>query len=172
MAGPNIPDSHKEAETDSEDGLDVPRGQSASSIGEKRRAQKAIFDNWLTSDTGIAVLTRKKGSKVADVADEEQSIHSLMAGMSDQIIKNPRDYQIELFERAKKDNTIAVLDTGSGKTLISVLLLRWTIDQELERRESGMPRKISIFLVASVTLAYQQLSVLENNLDHKVRIYC
>jgi endoribonuclease Dicer len=28
------------------------------------------------------------------------------------IITNPREYQTELFERAKKQNTIAVLDTG------------------------------------------------------------
>ena len=27
-------------------------------------------------------------------------------------ISNPREYQIELFERAKKQNTVAVLDTG------------------------------------------------------------
>lgn len=31
---------------------------------------------------------------------------------------------------------------------------------------------MSFFLVASVTLAYQQFSVLENNLDHKVARVC
>lgn len=30
-------------------------------------------------------------------------------------ITNPRDYQIELFQKAKQENIIAVLDTGSGK---------------------------------------------------------
>lgn len=30
---------------------------------------------------------------------------------------NPRTYQIELFERAKAENTIAVLDTGSNYLL-------------------------------------------------------
>lgn len=32
--------------------------------------------------------------------------------------------QTELFERAKKENVIACLDTGAGKTLIAVMLLQ------------------------------------------------
>lgn len=43
---------------------------------------------------------------------------------------DPREYQLELFEKAKKENIIAVLDTGSGKTLIAVMLLK-----EMERIE-------------------------------------
>ena len=37
--------------------------------------------------------------------------------------------------------------TGSGKTLIAVLLLRHMIDSELERRAQGEAHKISFFLV-------------------------
>lgn len=36
----------------------------------------------------------------------------------------PREYQVELFEKARKSNTIAVLDTGSGKTLIAIMLIK------------------------------------------------
>jgi hypothetical protein len=43
---------------------------------------------------------------------------------------DPREYQLELFEKAKKGNIIAVLDTGSGKTLIAVMLI-----QEMEMIE-------------------------------------
>lgn len=46
-------------------------------------------------------------------ADEELSIRSLMSKHeSAVIITDPREYQTELFEKAKKQNTIAVLDTG------------------------------------------------------------
>ncbi|KAL4741976.1 hypothetical protein BDV11DRAFT_212303 [Aspergillus similis] len=81
---------------------------------------------------------------------------------------DPREYQIELFERAKTQNTIAVLGTGAGKTLIAVLLLKYTIEKELNNRTNGKPHRISFFLVDSVTLSYQQAGVLRNNLDTNV----
>lgn len=51
---------------------------------------------------------------VIENADEENlSIRSLMAKQeSTVIITDPREYQLELFEKAKKQNIIAVLDTG------------------------------------------------------------
>lgn len=83
---------------------------------------------------------------------------------SNVIITDPREYQLELFEKAKQQNIIAVLDTGkydvwpysllatnigigSGKTLIAVLLLKHMIDKELEDRAVGKKRRISFFLV-------------------------
>jgi endoribonuclease Dicer len=36
----------------------------------------------------------------------------------------PRQYQLEVAKRAIEGNVIAVADTGSGKTLISVILLK------------------------------------------------
>ncbi|KZF23112.1 hypothetical protein L228DRAFT_219379 [Xylona heveae TC161] len=89
-----------------------------------------------------------------------------------QIISSPRGYQVELFERAKHQNTIAVLDTGSGKTLIAVLLLRHMIDRELADRGAGKPKRVSFFVVDCVTLVFQQYSVLECNLDHKMERFC
>ncbi|KAL4802295.1 hypothetical protein BDV18DRAFT_164119 [Aspergillus unguis] len=81
---------------------------------------------------------------------------------------DPREYQIELFEKAKTENTIAVLATGAGKTLIAVLLLKWTIEKEHNSRADGGSHRISFFLVDSVTLSYQQAGVLRNNLDANV----
>ena len=155
---------------DSDDEFDLPQaGRLASTFAERKRQQKAIFDSWLISDVAQEALKPKsKGGGHVDLADEELSMQSLMTKQGIAIIKNPREYQLELFELAKTQNTIAVLDTGSGKTLIAVLLLRWTIDQELERRAAGHRPKISFFLVQSVTLVFQQFSVLETNLDHKV----
>lgn len=150
-------------------------GKTASNDSQRRRAQNAAFASWITSDAGLeATKSKIKEARLVDSVDEELSIQSLMDKHGSQIIRSPRNYQLELFERAKRENTIAVLDTGSGKTLIAVLLLRWTIDKELESRAALNSPKISFFLVASVTLVYQQYSVLETNLDHKVSrlIHC
>ena len=49
----------------------------------------------------------------------------------------PRDYQLELYERAKRENTIAVLGTGTGKTLIACLLIKDILIQERVNRAAG-----------------------------------
>lgn len=113
-----------------------------------------------------AKITNEEVQAVVENANEEKlSIRSLMAKQeSNVIITDPREYQLELFEKAKKQNIIAVLDTGqyiswritrlptnlgigSGKTLIAVLLLKYMIDRELEDRAEGKKRRISFFLV-------------------------
>src|SRR5690349_15739544 len=45
------------------------------------------------------------------------------------LIDKARDYQQELYDRAKEENIIAVLDTGSGKTLIAALLIKYFLEQ-------------------------------------------
>ena len=49
----------------------------------------------------------------------------------------PRDYQLELYERARRENTIAVLGTGTGKTLIACLLIKDILIQERVNRAAG-----------------------------------
>ncbi len=62
----------------------------------------------------IVKHTRQEVQKAVENADEESlSVRALMAKQdSTKIITDPREYQLELFERAKADNIIAVLDTG------------------------------------------------------------
>ena len=62
----------------------------------------------------------------------------------------PREYQKEIFLKAQQKNVIAVLDTGSGKTLISALLIRWIAEQEHSQK------KVTVFLVPKVPLVEQQ----------------
>lgn len=141
-------------------------------ISEKRKAQNSKFSAWLSQR--VAKITNEEVQAVVENANEENlSIRSLMAKQeSNIIITDPREYQLELFEKAKKQNIIAVLDTGSGKTLIAVLLLKHMIDKELEDRALGKKRRISFFLVDCVTLVFQQFAVLECNLDQKIERFC
>lgn len=60
---------------------------------------------------------------------------------------------------------------GSGKTLIAALLIEHTINQELEDRTQGKPRRLCFFLVDKVALAFQQHAVLECNLPHPVAVF-
>lgn len=142
------------------------------SSSEKRRVRQANFRLHFGRVAEKDLGTQLKQSEKT-VSEERLSIRALLAqNEATPIITDPREYQIELFERAKSQNTIAVLDTGSGKTLIAVLLLRHIIDQELENRRQGKPRRIAFFVVPSVTLVFQQSAVLERNLDHSVDRFC
>jgi endoribonuclease Dicer len=164
-----VTENDREPFSADEDDDEVSNSNLPTTEAEKRREQKAIFESWLQTEAAQQPMRRRKQIATDEAEDEQLSIRSLMAKQeSAEIVKNPRDYQLELFERAKKENTIAVLDTGSGKTLIAVLLIRWMIDQELELRAAGHKPKITFFLVASVTLVFQQYAVLDANLDHKI----
>ena len=114
-------------------------------------------------------VTKEDTKAAIQKADDEtlSTRHLMSKQESNVIITDPREYQIELFERAKQRNIIAVLDTGmkpwiqlgisalmtlpgSGKTLIAVLLLKWVLDQELEDRAAGKPPRIAFFIVRRV----------------------
>ena len=47
---------------------------------------------------------------------------------------SPREYQREVFRRATRENVIACLDTGSGKTYVAVLLVRQSPQKSSPRR--------------------------------------
>ncbi|THH21092.1 hypothetical protein EW146_g384 [Bondarzewia mesenterica] len=62
----------------------------------------------------------------------------------------PRHYQEEIFRHAQQGNVIAALDTGSGKTYIGIMLVKWIASQERVRGKS------IVFIVPKVPLVEQQ----------------
>lgn len=63
----------------------------------------------------------------------------------------PRKYQLDVLEQAKEKNTIAFLETGSGKTLIAVLLIKSKYAEMLKQNR----KMLAVFLVPKVPLVYQ-----------------
>ncbi|KAJ5312459.1 hypothetical protein N7508_003289 [Penicillium antarcticum] len=132
----------------------------------QRRAQNVMFSTLLAQHVLSDLVQPEERPRT--ISDAELSTARLLAKQGGGAALDPREYQIELFERAKAQNTIAVLDTGSGKTLIAVLLLKHIIQNELMGRGNGAQHRVSFFLVDSVTLVFQQSAVLRNNIDQKV----
>ncbi|KAF1955997.1 hypothetical protein CC80DRAFT_474029 [Byssothecium circinans] len=160
-------------EQDGDDDLDDIDGSHApKTSAEKRRAQNEIFREFAA--VRAAQITEKEiKESLKDVRDEVLSIQDILAKQENSSrITNPRDYQTELFQRAKDENIIAVLGTGSGKTHIATLLLREILDREVEARAQGVPRKVAFFLVNSINLVFQQSNVLRCGLDHPVEGIC
>ena len=77
---------------------------------------------------------------------KSSTAQDLYVQQCERIIDKAREYQQELFERAKDENVIAVLDTGMGKTLIAAMLIRHTLEQHLIKAADGIPPKNIFFL--------------------------
>lgn len=70
-----------------------------------------------------------------------------------------------MFVRAQSENIIAALDTGSGKTFISTLLVKWVAAQESSHG------KVIIFLAPHVCLsALVILQIGESNLTYSSQV--
>jgi endoribonuclease Dicer len=102
-------------------------------ISQRKRVMNATVDDYVRQRNIDEV---RKGAYVRPEDEHKQSVRWLVNQSENRnIISTPREYQIELFERAKEKNIIAVLDTGnrpySPWAWLSLVL---TLSQELARR--------------------------------------
>ena len=79
--------------------------------------------------------------------------------------------QIELYKKAKENNTIVCLGTGTGKTFIAILLIK---DPQFAQQLSGdysLNAKRTIFLAPTRVLVKQQSAEIRRHFDVKVGEY-
>jgi endoribonuclease Dicer len=148
---PQMQEQDDDEGDDSDDDHDTTRTHGSKTTSQRRRAQNDILAAFAANIT-THVTQREVDEAAAKGANEEQlSIQDILAKQETSVrITNPRDYQTDLFQRAKSGNIIAVLDTGSGKTHIATLLLKHVIDEELESRAKGETPRTAFFLVSSL----------------------
>ncbi|KAL6812570.1 hypothetical protein J3E69DRAFT_359687 [Trichoderma sp. SZMC 28015] len=132
----------------------------------KKRQQDLAFQDWLVKNQ--RELTENSKEDLENHLDKLSISRLYEDNAFQKIITSPREYQIDLFERARDENTIVVLDTGSGKTLIAALLMRHVLQVELQSRANGDRHKTAFFLVEKVALCFQQHAVLTTNLEFPV----
>lgn len=77
--------------------------------------------------------------------------------------EHARQYQLDVLEQAKKKNTIAFMETGAGKTLIAVLLMK-SVCMDLQKLNKKI---LAVFLVPKVPLVYQ----VTHSLTYHVKIH-
>ncbi|KAH6756960.1 dicer-like 1 [Perilla frutescens var. hirtella] len=106
----------------------------------------------------------QKNNKYSGCSEEKKSEQPVEKLPEEQA----RQYQLDVLEQAKQRNTIAFLETGAGKTLIAVLLMK-SISAELQKQNKKM---LAVFLVPKVPLVYQQAEVIRERTGFQVGHYC
>ncbi|KAF9301807.1 Dicer-like protein 1 [Mortierella antarctica] len=84
----------------------------------------------------------------------------------------PRQYQLQIYERALNENTIVVMDTGSGKTLVASMLIKEMRRREAEANRVLAERKRSFFVVSNVPLVKQQADAIRRDSSVEVIEIC
>lgn len=107
--GDDEDDAKYSSDGDEDLGLVVREPSKPRKISQKKKIEQVNFAKWLNNNRQS--LSKKAA---AQPSNNEQTLEYLVKSWEggQKIIGSPRDYQLELFERAKKENTVAVLDTG------------------------------------------------------------
>lgn len=88
-----------------------------------------------TKDAGQLEIEDKEKMDMEFDLDEDLEEEIEKANLQAAIL-TPREYQYELYQKALVENVIVVLDTGAGKTLISIMLIKQMVLTERQERLS------------------------------------
>ena len=87
-------------------------------------------------------------------------------------ILTPRSYQKAIYEKAKNQNSIIYVETGKGKTFISIMLMADLLGIDINNNNNKKPKidknKKIIFFVCDTALVDQQKNQIESILDIEV----
>ncbi|KAK9122389.1 hypothetical protein Syun_020006 [Stephania yunnanensis] len=141
------------------------RGKDKRGYWERDRSGKATF----RSGSWEAEYEREAKSAKEEQHDKVENSEKKPDEKKEKPVEEQaRRYQLEVLEQAKKRNTIAFLETGAGKTLIAVLLIKSICIDMLQENK----KMLAIFLVPKVPLVYQQAEVIRERTSYKVGHYC
>lgn len=91
----------------------------------KKRKQNLAFEDWLQKNQ--REITTASQEDLDRHIDKISVARLVQVGIDHKIIASPREYQVDLYERAKQENTIVVLDTGVNPCTMQTLLFRWRL---------------------------------------------
>ena len=85
----------------------------------------------------------------------------------------PREYQKQIYEKSKEENSIIYAETGKGKTFIAIMLMAdfLGIDLQNEKKLNIDKTKKIIFLVCNTSLVNQQQKEISDALNIEVGIF-
>ncbi|XP_011002830.1 PREDICTED: endoribonuclease Dicer homolog 3-like isoform X2 [Populus euphratica] len=127
--------------------------------------KRSFGDMMINNNSSSSCLAMDTSNGISDHNDTTpQGLASVLSNHKEFY---PRGYQSKVFEVADKRNTIAVLETGAGKTMIAVMLIK-QIGQAVFY--SGVKRLI-LFLAPTVHLVNQQYEVIKSQTNFRVGEY-
>ena len=93
------------------------------------------------------------------------------------IITQPKEIQLQIFEKIEGQNAIIFMETGKGKTYLSIMVIKDLFNEgyNINSENSNRLRKVIsnspkvIFLVCEVALVLQQAEVIKLNTGLKVK---
>lgn len=119
------------------------------------------YDRHMKGQQHALNVTRKVPAPVRGFGPEpSESLDICYQGILNLTTSKPRSYQVELYEKAMKTDTVCFLPTGTGKTLVSILVM-----SHMLQKYTGRP---VVFLVDKILLVLQQYEEIKKEIGNKL----